>query len=140
MAYDLEIKFPFEFVVRGVPVSLQGKPQSREAWKEKVTAACIDALPQNAFLAAVPVAVSIFHFPDGEMSGDIDNIIKPILDALNAVVYMDDILVERIVCQRFGVSSGMRWGKVSRTLLKAISGLKPTTYVMITDKIHEGVL
>jgi crossover junction endodeoxyribonuclease RusA len=139
MSEDLQIKFPLEFVVLGVPASLQGRPRGREAWKEKVTAACVSVLPQNAFLSDVPVAVSIFHFPDGEMEGDIDNIIKPILDALTKVVYHDDKVIERIVCQRFEETSGMSWGKQSPILTSAISGLKPTTYVIITDQIHGEV-
>jgi len=35
------------------------------------------------------------------MLGDIDNIMKPIMDALVHVAYMDDNDVERIVVQKF---------------------------------------
>lgn len=36
------------------------------------------------------MSVTIFYFPDGKMDGDIDNIIKPILDAMSAHIYIDD--------------------------------------------------
>lgn len=35
------------------------------------------------------------------MQGDIDNIVKPILDALIPFIYMDDSQVERVWAQKF---------------------------------------
>ncbi len=49
-----------------------------------------------------PVSVSIFYFPSAPMQGDVDNIIKPILDALVGVAYPNDRHVERVEVQKFG--------------------------------------
>jgi hypothetical protein len=39
---------------------------------------------------ATPIAVTILYFPDTAVTGDVDNIIKPILDALRPGLYLDD--------------------------------------------------
>jgi crossover junction endodeoxyribonuclease RusA len=72
-----------EFVVTGTPVSLQAKrPESRTAWKDRVKQASYASLPESHFSADGPISVTLFYFPAAEMQGDLDNIVKPILDAL----------------------------------------------------------
>jgi crossover junction endodeoxyribonuclease RusA len=140
MIDSLEISFPLEFVVAGVPVSGQSKSRGREAWKAKISNECRLQLPESAFLAQGPISILIYHFPDGEMMGDIDNIIKPILDALVAVVYIDDRLVERVTAQKFETSRvPPKWSSPSVTLFSAISGQKPLTYVRVSAEPHEDI-
>ena len=42
------------------------------------------------------------------MAGDIDNIVKPIMDALVSLAYMDDKDVERVIVQKF--EPDLDWG------------------------------
>ena len=44
---------------------------------------------------------TLFYFPAVEMAGDIDNIVKPVLDALGKHIYVDDRQVHRVLVQNF---------------------------------------
>ena len=80
----VEIGFPIEFLVKGTPVSLQAKrPESREEWKEWVKAASATVIPQPHFASDGRMSVTLYYLPKEPMQGDVDNIVKPILDALS---------------------------------------------------------
>ena len=88
---DVEIDFPIEFNVRGIPVASSAKrAESRDQWKVRVRDAARTALPEGHWFSDRRMYVRIYYFPGAEMQGDIDNIVKFILDALNAFVWRDD--------------------------------------------------
>jgi crossover junction endodeoxyribonuclease RusA len=98
----VEIQFPVEFVVQGTPVSLQAKRrESIREWQATVKRASRSVLPEGHFTAQGPIAVTLYYFPDALMQGDIDNIVKPILDALKRLIYVSDHQVERVLVQKF---------------------------------------
>jgi crossover junction endodeoxyribonuclease RusA len=92
----LEPDFPFEFVVSGTPRSLGGSSASREACN-----ASKSLLPEGHWLTGARMAITIFYFPAEPMEGDIDNIVKQILDSLIGHIYYDDHQVERVLVQKF---------------------------------------
>jgi len=99
---SVEIEFPFEFIVEGVPVSLQAKrAKTRENWMNRIRVAARECLPPNHFATDHPMEVTIYYFSDTKAGGDLDNLIKPILDSLEGCIYIDDSQVERILIQRF---------------------------------------
>ena len=128
-----DISFPFEFVIEGTPVSLQASGRSREAWKTRVKGASLDKLPDQHVVYDGSVAVEIFYFPSSEMVGDIDNIVKPILDALCRHVYFDDRQVVRVVVQKFEPDQPAAFSNPSAVLMSTLVGTRPITYVRITD-------
>jgi crossover junction endodeoxyribonuclease RusA len=141
MTDSVEVSFPVEFFVIGEAVSMQNKSKrGLEAWKELFSQECYNHRPQNAFLTETPLSVLIYHFPDGKMTPDIDNIIKPILDAMKGVIYLDDRIVERVTAQKFEAGRFANWSKPSATLFGAISGQKPLTYVKVSTEPHEDIL
>ena len=90
----MELSFPIEFLVHGTPVSLQAKrAASREEWKGRVKAASSTVIPDHHYASEERVAVTLFYLPSEAMQGDIDNIVKPILDSLCKHIYMDDAQV-----------------------------------------------
>jgi Holliday junction resolvase RusA-like endonuclease len=97
----IEIDFPFEVVIVGAARSLQASATSKQAWKTHIRQRVSELLPEGAWATIENVHVTIYYFPDAEMDGDIDNIIKPILDAFSGPIYIDDRQVERIVVQKF---------------------------------------
>jgi crossover junction endodeoxyribonuclease RusA len=87
----VEIEFPFEFVVEGTPVSLQtARPESLHQWKTRIVEASRPVLPEGHFATDNPLAVTLYYFPSDRMAGDIDNIVKPILDAMSRHIYMGE--------------------------------------------------
>jgi crossover junction endodeoxyribonuclease RusA len=137
---SVEISFPFEFTVEGVPVSHQAKRrESIDEWKAVVREASKKALPDGHFLTRTSLTVTLYNFPAVPMPGDIDNIVKPILDALCKHVYFDDRQVERVVVQKFDPGRVFEFASPSPTLAGALGGPKPVVYARISDDPFEDL-
>lgn len=61
------------------------------------------------FIDQRPLATTIFYFPPTAMGGDVDNIVKLIVDGMVAVIYPDDRFLERIIFR----SSSREWKQCS---------------------------
>ena len=128
----VEIEFPLEFVVPGTPVSLQAKrPETRQAWQARVKAASDRVLPEGHYASGARLAVTLFYFPHGVMQGDIDNIVKPILDALIEIAYNADKQVYRVVSERVRNERSALGVKPGSLLLKAIDLCKEFIHVQV---------
>lgn len=135
-----DIPFPIEFIVQGTPVSLQAKrAASRAAWMERVKAASTGALPEYHMASSNRMSVTLFFLPPEEMQGDIDNIVKPILDAMCRHVFIDDKQVERVVVQKFEPGRVFSFTDPSETFAKALAGAKPALYVKVSNNPHEDL-
>lgn len=131
----MEIEFPIEFLVSGTPVSAQTESvTSREKWKTRVRAASRKAIPNPHLTSDGRIAVTLFYFPAGPMQGDIDNIVKFVLDALSKHIYLDDHQVERIVVQKFEPGNIFSFSQPSKAFTKALSGPKP----LLWHILHRG--
>jgi len=130
----MEIEFPLEFIVAGTPVSLQAKrPASRDAWRQLARTASRASLPDFFFASDKRLAVTIYYFPLERMRGDIDNIVKPILDALSHHIYMDDEQIERLVVQKFESGNAFEFARPSTKLAEAIKGPTPVLFVRLSE-------
>lgn len=92
---------PFEFTVEGTPVSQQTKNRARlQAWKNRIRAQAAQYWPSQHLPVAQNVRVRIVYYYEGEAL-DIDNMVKPIQDALVGLVYSDDSQVtDNVVAKR----------------------------------------
>lgn len=136
----MEIIFPLEFLVRGTPVSLQAKrAASRKQWKQRVRDASFAAIPQPHFASENRLAVTLFYLPAEPMQGDIDNIVKPVLDALSRHIYLDDAQVERVLVQKFEPGNVYEFQQPSDALLTALNAERPVLYVHVTDNPAENL-
>ena len=79
------------------------------------------------------MAVTLFHFPDGEYEGDIDNSIKLVLDSMNNHIYVDDRQVDRIVVQKFEQGNLFEFVLPSQVLRLALVSDKPVLFVRISN-------
>ena len=131
----MEIEFPVEFLVEGTPMSLQAKERrSIERWKRQIIEASRVALPEAHFAAAVPLAITIFYFPADEMEGDLDNIVKPILDALEKHIYMNDRQIRRILVQIFEEEDPSDFGAEAPILKEILLNKpRPILYIRLSD-------
>jgi crossover junction endodeoxyribonuclease RusA len=136
----LEPEFPLEFVVYGTPVSLQrANTAARDEWKLLVRDSCKPHLPEGHFLTYRRLGITLFYFPDGDMVGDVDNIVKYVVDALTGYVYSDDSQIDRLLVQRFDSRRMATFTNPSETLANCVSGKKPALYVRITDDPQEDL-
>ena len=81
-----------DFVVRGTPRSQQAR--SKKQWKNDVE----DSVPPQFELLVGPLRLRIDFLFNGSTDLDTDNIIKPIQDALENILYDDEIVID--VCAR----------------------------------------
>ncbi|MBD2183285.1 RusA family crossover junction endodeoxyribonuclease [Planktothrix sp. FACHB-1355] len=122
---------PFEFIVTGSPVSLQTNNRTLlQNWKAKVRQAALDRLPVGASPIITPVRVIIAHYYKRQPP-DIDNIIKPIIDGLNLVVYADDKQVTDLIVKRRNLKSLVNVQTIPAIIAQAFANDEPFVYVKI---------
>lgn len=81
---------PWDFVVFGVPVSVQSKNgRSKNRWKTKVSVAAQAAWPKDTPPLGDKLQIHFTYFHDAAPL-DVDNMLKLIQDALCGIVYHDD--------------------------------------------------
>ena len=101
---------PFEFIVLGPPLSLQTKNRKRlQAWKKKARAAAAGRWKKRKRTKPLTGAVTIeicYYFD--RASPDVDNIIKPIQDALIGLVYVDDKQVVNASSRKRNINHAFR--------------------------------
>ena len=119
---------PFEFIVIGVPVSHQTKNRARlQTWRTQVRNAAQALWPPEASPVTVQVRMRIVYYYDGAPL-DIDNMLKPIQDALNGLVYEDDRQVSDLVVGKRSLNGSYRVRGMSLALARG--------FVNGTDFIH----
>jgi crossover junction endodeoxyribonuclease RusA len=138
---SVEIEFPLEFLVEGTAVSLAAKRrESVDEWKARIVSASGAVLPEAHFAWESTVAVTLFYFPAAQMQGDIDNIVKPILDAMERHIYIDDRQVERLLVQKFEPGNVFAFSSPTRTLAEALSAPRPVLYVRLSADPFEDLV
>jgi crossover junction endodeoxyribonuclease RusA len=110
---------------------------SRSQWRERIKEASRLALPEASWATEAKVAITLFYFPADTMEGDIDNIVKPVLDALAPHLYFDDAQVDRVLVQRFQPGNLFPFANPSPTLADAIRRPTPVLYVRVSDEPFE---
>ncbi|MEM1308918.1 MAG: RusA family crossover junction endodeoxyribonuclease [Cyanobacteria bacterium P01_H01_bin.153] len=112
---------PFDFVIIGKPVPHRAKDrQALKAWREHVRATAQFRWGDRSPLVD-KLSVKITHFYDavpGNMGEDLDSerIIKPLLDALNGVVYRDDYQIAELDNRRRNLNGSFRVKGMSAAL------------------------
>ncbi len=83
---------PFELILLASPVSHQtGDRALLRAWSRFVRAAAQRRWPAGQTPLDSPLKITVVYFHDGTSSRmDLDNLLKPIQDALIGLVYRDD--------------------------------------------------
>ena len=132
-------ELPIEFIVEGTAISLQASGPTKSAWKETIRASGAGVAPGGSWALTERVAVTIYYFPEGEMIGDVDNIVKPILDALAKFIYIDDRQVERVVVQKFEPDNIFTFSNPSETLVAALATEGSVVYIRVTDDPYEDL-
>jgi crossover junction endodeoxyribonuclease RusA len=133
---DQDALYPLEFFVAATPISLQPSRQSKARWKARVAEAArqrVGETDELGFLDRRPLAVTVYYFSAAPTMGDIDNIVKPIMDALIRVAYMDDQDVERVVIQKFDPDVDWDFADPSDQLAAALDIAAPVVYVRVDD-------
>jgi hypothetical protein len=133
-----------EFAVGGRPVSAQtGNISSLRQWQRDVSRAATAVLAQPSFAGLLPlipldeaVHVEAIYFYVGSRAFiDVDNMIKPILDALKRLVYTDDrhvVDAEVRLLGRRNSSYSVRIRSVTPALVDALMLSGPFVFLRIS--------
>jgi Holliday junction resolvase RusA-like endonuclease len=121
-----------EFVVLGTPRTAQTKsPKSRADWRDRVAVAARGARGVGTAPIGGEVSVSITYFHVDDSIIDADNIIKPVLDASNDILWYDDFQVTEVKSRRSRVISGFTPINPSSALLRALNDHQQFLWVRI---------
>ena len=94
-------------MISGPPLSRQAKRRNLRNWRQDVQNAARATWPEGDLPFIGDVQITIVNFYSGT-SADVDNIPKPILDALKELVYIDDEQVTDIICRKRSLQSELR--------------------------------
>jgi crossover junction endodeoxyribonuclease RusA len=123
-----------EFTVLGPPVS----PQTREranliAWKTTIRAEAASHWGTHPPLVR-KLKCTIINFHEGaDASLDDDNMVKPIRDAMNGLVYVDDSQISYSETIHVSIDAPIKLRRASAVLLAAYSRGDEFLYVRIDD-------
>jgi crossover junction endodeoxyribonuclease RusA len=124
---------PFEFVIEGPPVSQQTRRRARRrAWIEEIRQAVIDRWPRDEPPALGSIRVSVTYVFAGA-AVDLDNLAKPVLDALKGLVYQDDGQVTDIAMRKRDGAANLRISIPSSVLLGAFSRGQEFLHVVVDE-------
>jgi Holliday junction resolvase RusA-like endonuclease len=136
---DIGLPFPIEFLINDTPRSHQSKNNNgKEWWKLKVgqmAKAHVDTLREWVFLDERPLAATVFYFPPAKMDGDVDNIVKLILDGMKKVIYLEDSVIERVTVQKFEPGTTWTFRSLTSRLEEAMETELPVFYIRIDDDL-----
>lgn len=131
---------PFEFIIEGPPVSLQTRNRARlRGWKTSVANAATAVLAPGLAPVISNVSIVITYYHDGPRP-DLDNIIKPIQDALCGIIFQDDaqVLDTRSRSRELGGSYVVKGA--SRIVVGGILDGKDFLHIKIEEHIRSAEL
>ena len=85
------------------------------------------------------VAVTITYFYD-RTPLDVDNIPKPILDALKGLVYSDDSQVSDLLCRKRDLHAELRIQNASTRLLDSLRDAEPILHITVAATMAREVV
>ena len=123
-----------EFTVDGPPVSHQTRDRANlQGWKATVRAAAAAMWGTKPALTG-KLKCTIINFHEGSTASlDDDNMVKPIRDALNTLVYSDDQQITYSETIQIGIDDPIKIRRGSAVLLAAFTKGNPFLYVRIDD-------
>ena len=131
---------PLEFVLPRRPVSQQTRRQARlREWRQLVAEHARLAIEEPRALATQPVALRLLYLYD-EIAVDVDNILKPILDALIGILLEDDAVITDVEIRRRRRATQFTLNAVSPVLAAGLALGHEFVYVALTDAPAQDVL
>jgi len=123
----------FEFLIPDRPVSLQTRNRENlRQWKAYVTSESAKSWAGSAVSDGNLQLTLIYLCGDDPV--DIDNIIKPIQDALVGLVYTDDILITDVESRRRPLAGTYDVARCPVQLLQGIATGDECIYVRLSDQ------
>ncbi|SAK56201.1 Endodeoxyribonuclease RusA [Caballeronia temeraria] len=131
---------PFEFTIKGPPLSAQTHNRVRlREWKDQVRRAAAARVPGGMQPVKAPVKITVTYYYSGK-TPDVDNIGKPIQDALNGLVFVDDSQCHETKSRKRALDGSYQIMGASAPLLIAFSEGVEFLHIRVEECPHDGVL
>jgi Holliday junction resolvase RusA-like endonuclease len=124
---------PFEFIVDGPPVSHQTRHAARlHAWQHIVRTAAAQRWPAHTPPVQAWLRFMVTYYHDGiSVRIDNDNLVKPIQDALNGLVYEDDHQITDIYVRKTDLNGSFRVRGMSPVLAEGFCRGNEFLYIRV---------
>ncbi len=133
----------FEFIVNGPPVSQQarkrGKGNRLQDWKKTVREEAEKYWSSEQKTATGLVMLQITYFYDS-VQIDIDNIVKPIQDAIKGLAYVDDNQVSDLLVRKRNLSGNFRIENMTSTLTEGFARGNEFLHIVVIDAPNQEVI
>jgi crossover junction endodeoxyribonuclease RusA len=122
----------FEMLIPQRPISHQAKNRENlQAWKDLIYGRARREWRGGAPYQKQGLRLTLVYLCD-DSPADIDNIIKPIQDALVGVVFADDSLVSDVDSHRRFISDGIDIGHLPSLLIQGVLQAEECVYVRVS--------
>lgn len=123
----------FEFIVDGPPVSQQTRRCERlRAWKTAVREAAEADWPAGQPAATGYIMLQITYFYDA-VAMDVDNIVKPIQDAIIGLAYIDDDQVTDVLVRKRNLSGNFKIKTMTLALAEGFASGHEFLHIVVTE-------
>lgn len=95
--------------------------------------------PSGELPATEPIMLTITYFYDS-ISMDVDNIPKPISDALKGLAYLDDEQMTDILCRKRNLNSVLRVENPSGVLADGLSHGNEFLHIVVSEAPNQEVI
>lgn len=124
------MRIHLEFLLLRRPVSHQSKSSTnRQRWRDFIWSEARKVWGEKPVLTE-PCQLTLVYFC-GERLGDIDNIIKPIQDALVGLVYLEDTYVTDVDSHRRSLTDTFDLTRLPTLVVEAILSGQECVYVRV---------
>jgi crossover junction endodeoxyribonuclease RusA len=96
--------------------------------------------PVGELPAIGQIMLTVIYFYESEPSMDIDNIPKPIADALKGLIYLDDEQVTDVSCRKRNLNSNLRIENPSSVLAEGLSHGSQFLYIVVEEAPNQEVI
>ncbi|MEH2167020.1 MAG: RusA family crossover junction endodeoxyribonuclease [Nostoc sp.] len=133
----------FEFIVDGPPISQQtrkrGKGNRLEDWKKTVRQEAEKYWSSEQKTATGWVMLQITYFYDSDQM-DVDNIVKPIQDAIKKLAYVDDRQVSDLLVRKRNLLGNFRIEDMTLTLAEGFARGNEFLHIVVIDAPNQEVV
>ncbi|MBD2499643.1 RusA family crossover junction endodeoxyribonuclease [Anabaena azotica] len=123
---------PFEFLINRRPLSVQANPKRLQQWKNFVRSEAQNVWQGNSPIQDANLQLTLVYLC-GDSPPDIDNIIKPIQDALVGLVFEDDSLISDVDGHRRFLSEPIKKKNLPFLLQQGFLNAQECVYVKVSE-------
>lgn len=128
---------PFEFAVIGTPVSQQSRNRQRlREWQDLIRARARRRAPHGALPVTERNVRMVISYYYDVTPIDVDNIGKPVLDALKGLVYADDSQITDLRVRKRNLAGSFRIRRTSLPLAEGFASGREFLHVHV-DRVPD---